>query len=244
VLAALVIWRAHLGWDLFGGDAADLALTLVWVVGLVNAFNLMDNLDGASGTVATVSALGAGLLAADQGAVLLGAFSVALAGGCLGFLRYNLAAPSRIFLGDGGSMPIGFLLAVIVMQIPHPSFGWITLLAAAPIVGLVIFDTTLVVVSRVRRGAPVLSGARDHLSHRLLALAGTPQRVALILAAAQALLCCAGALLYRQQEAVVVAAGGSFVVLALVWIGVIETFSAAPAHAPERVLPAPAREWT
>ena len=109
--AAFALWQADLGWLLFDESVLNLALTTLWVVGLVNAFNLMDNLDGATGTVGGVSAPGVGVLAASQGDMAIAAMAFALAGACVGFLRFNLARPSRVFLGDGGSMPVGFLVA-------------------------------------------------------------------------------------------------------------------------------------
>ena len=81
------------------------------VLAVVNAFNLMDNLDGAAGTVGAVSAAGAGVLATMEGDPMLGALALSLAGACGGFLPFNLSRPARVFLGDGGSMPIGFVVA-------------------------------------------------------------------------------------------------------------------------------------
>jgi UDP-GlcNAc:undecaprenyl-phosphate GlcNAc-1-phosphate transferase len=187
--AGAVLWWAGLGWDLFAGDAADLALTLVWVVALINAFNLMDNFDGAAGTVGAVCAAGAAALAAVQGDAVLAAFALSLAGACAGFLPHNLARPARIFLGDGGSTPIGFIVAAAIIAIPDGALDWTTLLASAPLVGIPVFDTALVIVSRYKRGARILSGARDHLTHRLAKPLGSPRRVALALGVAQAVLC-------------------------------------------------------
>ena len=113
--AALALVSVGLGWKTSAGGAADVALTVVWVVGLVNGFNLMDNLDGACGTVAGVSSAGVGTLAAIEGDRLLAALAFALAGACLAFLRWNLARPAKIFLGDGGSRPIGLLVAGLAM---------------------------------------------------------------------------------------------------------------------------------
>src|SRR4051812_42117760 len=109
--AGCAVSAAGLGWSVFGSEALDLLLTVAWVVGLCNAFNLMDNLDGAAGTVAGISAAGVGTLALAHDDPALAAFAFALAGACAGFLPHNLARPARIFLGDGGSLPIGFLVA-------------------------------------------------------------------------------------------------------------------------------------
>jgi UDP-GlcNAc:undecaprenyl-phosphate/decaprenyl-phosphate GlcNAc-1-phosphate transferase len=190
VLAAVLLWSEDLGWSFLGNDAANLVLTVLWVVAIVNAFNLMDNLDGAAASVGAVCASCVGALAIIGGAVQLAVICFAVCGSLVGFLRFNLARPARIFLGDGGSMPVGFLIAGSLMFVPMGDLtGWSTLAAAVLAVGLPIFDTALVVVSRRRRGAQVFSGATDHTTHRLLGVLKTPRAVACALAAAQAGLC-------------------------------------------------------
>jgi UDP-GlcNAc:undecaprenyl-phosphate/decaprenyl-phosphate GlcNAc-1-phosphate transferase len=190
IVAAAALWNYGLGWAIFGSDILNIALTVLWVVGLVNAFNLMDNMDGAAATVAGVSATGIAALGAVYGDTALALIGVSLAGACLGFLRYNLAKPAKIFLGDGGSMPIGFVIAGAVMAAPETQhFGWSAILAMAPMVGLPILDTTLVVISRRRGGRPILSGGRDHLTHRLKAMLGSVRAVVIALALVQAGLC-------------------------------------------------------
>src|SRR5262245_6341650 len=118
VLTAVAVWAVDLGWTMVGNSTGDLILTIVWVVGITNAFNLMDNQDGATGTVGAVSSVGIGALALMQGSIPLAVIAFSLAGACLGFLPYNLSRPAQIFLGDGGSMPIGLLVACMVMAIP------------------------------------------------------------------------------------------------------------------------------
>ncbi len=120
VAAGVLLWDAGLGWSLFPGDVLDLVVTVLWVVGIVNAFNLMDNIDGAAGTVGGVCAAGVALLAAQEGPEALSALAVALCGACVGFLCSNLTRPARIFLGDGGSMLLGFLVAALVMAAVAP----------------------------------------------------------------------------------------------------------------------------
>lgn len=219
---ALLLWATDLGWDLHTGELADLILTVFWVVGLTNAANLMDNQDGAAAATALVAAGGIGILAAAEGAPLLGAVALAMAGACAGFLPFNLASPSRIFLGDGGSAPIGFVLAACVMSVPAADHGWVTILAAVPLVGVFVLDTTLVVVSRLRRREPILSGGRDHCSHRLLRWFGTPRRVACALAAAQAILVALAAVLYGASEPTLLASASAYLVGAVALIGVLE----------------------
>lgn len=190
VLAAWLLWTQGLGWSFLGSDLADFLLTAFWVTGIVNAFNLMDNLDGAASSVAAVSSACVFALAMIGDDLALALIAVALCGALVGFLRFNLARPARIFLGDGGSMAIGFLLAGGLMAAPMGGLsGWSVLIAASVAVGLPVFDTTMVVLSRRRRGAAVFSGATDHTTHRLLALFKTPRAVACALAVMQAALC-------------------------------------------------------
>jgi UDP-GlcNAc:undecaprenyl-phosphate/decaprenyl-phosphate GlcNAc-1-phosphate transferase len=214
VAAATALWSAGLAWYVSESETVNLLVAIFWVVGVVNAFNLMDNLDGAAGTVGAVSAAGAGVLATVEGDPLLGALALSLAGACGGFLPFNLARPARVFLGDGGSMPIGFVIAAVVMGISaYSGLGQAVVVAAALFVGLPALDTALVVISRTRRGAAVLSGARDHLTHRMLRPLGTPRAVALVLGLTQAALCLVGLLLFQAAVAAVFAFGAMYFLL-------------------------------
>jgi UDP-GlcNAc:undecaprenyl-phosphate/decaprenyl-phosphate GlcNAc-1-phosphate transferase len=190
IAAAWLLWSEGLGWSFLGSDAANFLLTAFWVTGIVNAYNLMDNLDGAASSVAAVSSASVVALAAIGGDPALALIAAALCGSLAGFLRFNLAGPARIFLGDGGSMMVGLVIAAGLMSAPMGELsGWPALLAAGLVVGLPAFDTSMVVLSRRRRGAPVFSGATDHTTHRLLPLLKTPRAVAGALGAMQAALC-------------------------------------------------------
>jgi UDP-GlcNAc:undecaprenyl-phosphate GlcNAc-1-phosphate transferase len=150
----------------------------------------MDNMDGAAASVAGVSAIGAGALGLMSGDSALAALSFAVAGSCFGFLPRNLAKPARIFMGDGGSLLLGLLVARVTMAAVTQNYlGPSGVIVAALLVGLVIFDTTLVTVSRTRAGRSVLTGGRDHLTHRLSRSLGAPRNVAVTLAASQLILC-------------------------------------------------------
>lgn len=189
---AAALWADGLGWKVLGGGAPDLVLTIVWVVGVVNAFNLFDNMDGACSSAAAAAAAGIGALAIATGQHALAAVCFALTGACLAFLRFNLAGPARIFLGDGGSMPVGLVVAATAMvACSHDGYGLggANVVVAVLMVGTAVLDTTLVVVSRLRGGRALLSGGNDHLTHRLLPGLGSPRRVALALAAVQLVLC-------------------------------------------------------
>jgi UDP-GlcNAc:undecaprenyl-phosphate/decaprenyl-phosphate GlcNAc-1-phosphate transferase len=218
-IAVLLSSTGH-GWDVFHSAAADLLLTVVWVVGVANAFNMMDNMDGAAASVAVVCAIGAGVLALMSGHGAHAPLCFALAGACAAFLPRNLATPSRIFMGDGGSLLIGLLVAGVMMDVVAPGyFGPSGVIVAALLAGLVILDTTLVVVSRSRGGRPVLSGGRDHITHRLAHRLGPPRNVALALAAAQVVLCAVTIAVAQAGIGWVVLAGAAVAMLGgvLIW---------------------------
>jgi UDP-GlcNAc:undecaprenyl-phosphate/decaprenyl-phosphate GlcNAc-1-phosphate transferase len=224
VVAATALWDAGLAWYVSQSDVVNLLAAIFWVVGIVNAFNLMDNLDGAAGTVGAVSAAGAGALAAVEGDILLAALALSLSGACAGFLPFNLSRPARVFLGDGGSMPIGFIVAAVVMDISEQAgLGQAVVVAAALFVGLPALDTALVVVSRRRRGAAVLSGARDHVTHRLLGSLHTPRAVALALGLTQAALCLVGLVLFLIPTAAVFAFGTMYFIFGCAAVFVLDS---------------------
>src|SRR3954462_9519113 len=183
-----LLWVSDLGWDVFATDGLNFVLTLLWILGIVNAFNFMDNMDGAAATVGALAAAAVAVLALANGDPAVAVVCGGLAGACLGFLPYNLAGPARIFLGDGGSLPIGFVVASSLMALSaSKGLGWPLLLAAILLVGLPVADTALILISRRRARVPLLSGGSDHLTHRLLTRLGSPRRVALALAAVQTL---------------------------------------------------------
>jgi UDP-GlcNAc:undecaprenyl-phosphate GlcNAc-1-phosphate transferase len=216
------LWAADLGWSGSGSAVLDCALTAAWVVAVVNAINLLDNIDGAAAVVALACAVGIAAVALERDADTLAALALGLAGACAGFLPLNLSSPARIFMGDGGSMPIGWLLAGTITALPHLQ-GGAHLLGVLPLVGIPLVDTGLVIVSRLRRGVPVIQGGRDHLTHRLLAWLGTPRVVAAAIGGAQLALSAValGALAAGRLEMAVV--GTIFLAVAATVIALLET---------------------
>ena len=174
----LIISGVHV--RLFSG-IMDIILTLFWVVGITNAFNLLDNMDGLSSGIATIAAAFFTLLAAMSDQYLVGTLAAALCGACVGFLVYNWN-PARVFMGDTGSLFLGFLLAAVGIKLRFPmNSASVTWLIPALILALPIFDTTLVFVSRLRRGKnPLTSAGKDHVSHRLARLTGSRREAVLL----------------------------------------------------------------
>jgi UDP-GlcNAc:undecaprenyl-phosphate/decaprenyl-phosphate GlcNAc-1-phosphate transferase len=188
--AGALLWAAGVGWSVFPSEIANLALTTIWIAAVVNALNLLDLMDGVASTVAAVSAAGAGALALAGGDEVIAAAAFSLSGACLGFLPYNLGRPARIFLGDGGSMPIGFVVGAVLMAIPvEPHGEWTIFLTAGVLFGIPLLDMGFRVLSRIRRGVALLHAGPDSLANYLERSVGSARAVAASLGALQALLC-------------------------------------------------------
>lgn len=166
--------------QVFASQAIDIALTLFWIVGVVNALNLVDNMDGLSGGVAAIASAFFLVLAVQSGQFLVGSLAAALLGACLGFLYYNFN-PATIFMGDSGSLFLGFVLAAVGLKLKFDNVDSVTWMVPVLILGVPIFDTTLVFVSRLRRGESPLTGGKDHISHRLVRLGWTHREAVMAL---------------------------------------------------------------
>jgi UDP-GlcNAc:undecaprenyl-phosphate GlcNAc-1-phosphate transferase len=162
------------------GTDLDIAITVLWVVGITAAFSILDHMDGLVSGVAAIAAFFFAFLAILNGQVLVASLGAAVFGASLGFLRWNFK-PAKIFMGDGGAMFLGFMLATLGLKLRLPqtpqAIAWMipVLVLAVPI-----FDTTLVTISRSRRGLlPFASPGKDHAAHRL-ANVGLGQRGAVL----------------------------------------------------------------
>ncbi len=175
----LVVTGVRIG--TFPWEALNIAVTLAWVVVITNALNLLDNMDGLSGGIGATAAIFFLLLAAMNDQYLVGALSAALVGACLGFLVYNLN-PASIFMGDAGSLFLGFILAAVGIKLRFPEgVQIVTWMVPVLILGLPLFDTALVIISRLRRGFnPLTTPGKDHVSHRLVALGYTRREAVLV----------------------------------------------------------------
>ncbi|MBX3053751.1 MAG: undecaprenyl/decaprenyl-phosphate alpha-N-acetylglucosaminyl 1-phosphate transferase [Caldilineaceae bacterium] len=180
ILAAGILIYGGVQVRLFG-HWLDMGITILWVVGITNAFNLLDNMDGLSGGIAMIAAVFFTLLAALSNQYLVGILAAALAGACAGFLIYNWN-PAHIFMGDTGSLFIGFLLAAVGIKMRFPANSVaVTWMIPVLVLGLPIFDTTLVFISRLRKGLnPLTTPGKDHISHRLARITGSRREAVLI----------------------------------------------------------------
>jgi UDP-GlcNAc:undecaprenyl-phosphate/decaprenyl-phosphate GlcNAc-1-phosphate transferase len=180
LLAVVVLIQFGIHIQLPLPDLANYLLTFLWVAGISNAINFLDNMDGLSAGVSAIAASFVLLLAAVNDQFLVASVSAAVLGACLGFLRYNFY-PATIYMGDAGSLFLGFLLAVLAIQLRFPdNSNIVTWMVPVFILGLPIFDMVLVVTSRLRRGVSPSRAGHDHVSHRLVRR-GFSQREAVLL---------------------------------------------------------------
>lgn len=160
----------------------SIPLTILWIVGITNAFNLLDNMDGLSAGVAMFTSLSLFLLSLQSGDTVVSILAIGLVGSSLGFLKYNFY-PAKIFMGDSGSMFLGTALAIISIMGTwrHASNLLITIIVPLLVLGVPIFDTVFVSITRKLRGVPLSHGGIDHISHRLVALGMSQKRAVLTL---------------------------------------------------------------
>lgn len=161
----------------------DALLTVAVIVILTNSYNLLDNSDAALSSVAAVTGLGVTVLSLWTGVLAVGWLSAAVAGACLGFLVFNWP-PARIFLGDAGSLFIGFALMSSLAFTQSHTDPAVAIAVCAGILLVPMTDTSLVIITRLRERRPILEGGKDHLHHRLartgLGTAGAAVSTALV----------------------------------------------------------------
>jgi UDP-GlcNAc:undecaprenyl-phosphate GlcNAc-1-phosphate transferase len=181
----LLLWYVGLRFDSFSVLGAtyelgmlSLPLTLLWVAGIINAMNLIDGMDGLAAGVSVFASLALFLIAIMDGNPILALFASALGGACLGFLLYNFS-PALIFMGDSGSMGIGYMFAVAGLWTVSKRSTALALLLPAVALGLPIADTFLAFGRRALRGRSPFHSDREHIHHRLLDLGLSPRQAVL-----------------------------------------------------------------
>jgi UDP-GlcNAc:undecaprenyl-phosphate GlcNAc-1-phosphate transferase len=221
-MAAFILLASGIHAQVFGplfsgrtGNWLDAALTVVWVVGITASFSILDHMDGLCAGVAAMASIFFTMLAYLNGQTLVTTLAASVLGAAAGFLRWNFK-PAKIFMGDGGAMFLGFLMATLAMKLrlEHSSSvaSW---LAPVLILSATIFDTTLVTISRSRRGLlPFATPGKDHSAHRLANL-GLGQRGAVLAMYFAGALCGGAAILVAYLSNWTAAFVGLAVVLAM-----------------------------
>lgn len=158
----------------------SIPITLFWIMGITNTLNLIDGLDGLAAGVATISSLSLMFVAAKFGYTNIIILSAIIAGSCLGFLPYNFN-PAKIFMGDTGSLFLGFMLATISIEGVMKSVAAIAVVVPILILGVPIFDTTFAIFRRLLNGKSIMAADKSHLHHKFLDKGFSQKETVLIL---------------------------------------------------------------
>jgi UDP-GlcNAc:undecaprenyl-phosphate GlcNAc-1-phosphate transferase len=176
IAAGVVLWNLDLGVQLVGVSWVDAIITVFWVVGITNAFNLLDNMDGLSAGIAAIASFSFFAIAASNGQYLVAGLSLALGGCAVGFLRHNFH-PARVYMGDSGALFFGFLISFVGLKLQFNIPSDVSALVPIVVCSVAVLDTSLVTIARLRHGLSPFQGGRDHISHRMVRV-GLPVPVA------------------------------------------------------------------
>ncbi|MEY2827510.1 MAG: hypothetical protein RLZZ183_629 [Actinomycetota bacterium] len=179
IVAIILIFNDNFG-SPTGSISIDVGITVLWIVGICNSINFFDNLDGGAAGSTAVSAIALTYLAIINGQALIGSLAIVVTGACLGFLIWN-KSPALIYMGDAGALFLGVLIATLSIRL-NPNTESIVASFATPVLLLAvpILDTSVAVISRLRRRISPFQGGKDHLSHRLIR-AGVSKKITALL---------------------------------------------------------------
>lgn len=177
----------------------SIPLTVIWIVGITNAVNFIDGLDGLACGVSAIATVTMFIIAVLFGETYIALMMAALAGACLGFLPYNMN-PAKIFMGDTGSMFLGYILATVSIQGLFKFYAVISFAVPFILLGLPIFDTGFAIVRRLLKGQSPLQADRGHVHHRLIDLGFDQKQSVAILYAFSALMGLTAVILARTNE--------------------------------------------
>jgi UDP-GlcNAc:undecaprenyl-phosphate GlcNAc-1-phosphate transferase len=203
-----------------GNSMLDAAITILWIVGISNSINFFDNLDGGAAGAVAATSLGLFLITYDNGQHLISACSLTIFAAMLGFLIWN-KSPAKIYMGDAGALFLGTVVAVLTIRL-NPSVDGKTISFAVPLLLLAvpILDTSVAILSRIRRERSIFQGGHDHLSHRLMRQGFTKRQ------SAYALWSLAGIFAAIATTIATSGSDSNFLVglSAILWIGLLATF--------------------
>lgn len=177
----------------------SIPFTVIWIVGITNAVNFIDGLDGLACGVSAIATVTMFIIAVLFGETYIALMMAALAGACLGFLPYNMN-PAKIFMGDTGSMFLGYILATVSIQGLFKFYAVISFAVPFILLGLPIFDTGFAIVRRLLKGQSPLQADRGHVHHRLIDLGFDQKQSVAILYAFSALMGLTAVILARTNE--------------------------------------------
>ncbi|AIF53812.1 glycosyltransferase family 4 protein [Pelosinus sp. UFO1] len=219
--SVLVMFDIRIEWltnpfgDMLYVEYLSIPLTILWVVGLTNTVNLIDGLDGLAAGVSTIASVTILLVALQQNFWTVAVLTAALAGSALGFLQHNFN-PAKIFMGDTGSMFLGYMLAAISILGAVKSAATIALIVPIVALGLPILDTAFAIIRRYMSGRPIFKPDKGHLHHRLLEMGLTQKQAVLLMYVISGCLGLSAIALTEVNKSL-----GAFIVIALLGIAFI-----------------------
>ena len=233
----VVIFNINIEWVAVPGtgivylpEIISLPLTVFWIIGFINTVNLIDGLDGLAAGIATIASIAIALLAFQMGQWVAAAAMVAMTGACLAFLQYNFN-PAKIFMGDTGSMFLGYIISSVSVMGNMKTAAAAVLIVPLIALAVPITDTLLAIVRRKSSGVPIFSPDKNHLHHRLLAKGLNQKQVVLVMYALTAFFSCVALLIIHLQlllGAVIVAAA---LIVFILWarkLGVMQEIVPSP----------------
>ncbi len=183
-----------------GSEIFDTLITIIWVVGICNSINFFDNLDGGAAGTVSVSSIALAILALSGDQYLIAALSTVTAGATLGFLIWN-KSPARIYMGDAGALFLGVLLATLTVRLnPETQTQLGSYFTPIFLLAIPILDTTVAVLSRLKRHISPFQGGQDHLSHRLIRAGLSRRKAAVSLWSLSAIFAAVAILISRVNE--------------------------------------------
>lgn len=187
--------------SLYFGTVVCFLVTVIWIVGITNTINLIDGLDGLAAGLAAIASLSIAYVAyihGDKYGMLVVCLAMlCVAGGCIGFLPYNFH-PAKTFMGDGGSLFLGFMLAVMAVVGPLKQATVIAVVVPVIVLGIPIFDTAFAILRRLASGRPIMEADKGHLHHRLMDSGFGQKRAVLMLYGISAIMGMAAVLVSRE----------------------------------------------
>ncbi|GMB01349.1 MraY family glycosyltransferase [Pelosinus sp. IPA-1] len=219
--SVLVMFDIRIEWltnpfgDMLYVEYLSIPLTILWVVGLTNTVNLIDGLDGLAAGVSTIASVTILLVALQQNFWTVAVLTAALAGSALGFLQHNFN-PAKIFMGDTGSMFLGYMLAAISILGAVKSAATIALIVPIVALGLPILDTAFAIIRRYMSGRPIFKPDKGHLHHRLLEMGLTQKQAVLLMYVISGCLGLSAIALTEVNKSL-----GAFIVIALLGVAFI-----------------------
>ncbi len=211
-------------------EIISLPLTIFWIIGFVNTVNLIDGLDGLAAGIATIASIAIALLAFQMGQWVAAAAMIAMTGACLAFLQYNFN-PAKIFMGDTGSMFLGYIISAVSVMGSMKTVATAVLIVPLLALTVPITDTLLAIVRRKSSGVPIFSPDKNHLHHRLLAKGLNQKQVVLVMYALTAFFSCTALIVIHLSLWIGIAIVAIALVLFILWarkLGVMQEIVPSP----------------